>query len=217
MEADFWHERWESGQTAFDQQVPHRWLDGHWSELGAADGSTVFVPLCGRSIDMVWLADHGHRVLGVELSSIAIADFFAGVGLEPEVREVGAFTVSSAGPYELWCGDLFDLTANDLADVAAVYDRASMVALPPEMRERFAAHLTATVPSAAPIFLVAFEYDQSEMDGPPHSVTRAEVEARFVPAFELTALRDESVIAQAAPMRDRGLTELHETLVILRR
>jgi thiopurine S-methyltransferase len=217
MDADFWHERWEQGQTAFDQQVPHRWLDEHWSELNLSQGSTVFVPLCGKSVDMVWLADHGHRVLGVELSPIAISEFFAGVGLEPEVRTEGAFTVSSAGAYELWCGDLFAFTADTLAGVAAVYDRASMVALPPEMRVRFADHLTAVVPQAAPIFLVTFAYDQSEMSGPPHSVTQAEVAERFVPAFVLTPVEDVSVIENAAPMRERGLTELHEALVLLRR
>jgi len=217
MDADFWLERWEQGQTAFDQQVPHRWLDEHWSELGVADDATVFVPLCGKTVDMVWLAEGGHRIVGVELSSIAIADFFAGLGVEPEVRTERSFTISSWGPYELWCGDLFDLTSGDLASIGAVYDRASMVALPPDMRERFAEHLTAHVPASAPIFLVAFDYDQTEMSGPPHSVPREEIEARFVPAFSLSPVADESVIEKAAPMRERGLTELRETLVILRR
>ena len=217
MDADFWHERWEQGHTAFDQQVPHRWLDDHWSTLGLAEDATVFVPLCGRSVDMVWLAEHGHRVLGVELSPIAIADFFVGVGLEPDVRTVDSFTVSSSGPYELWCGDLFDLTSSHLAAVDAVYDRASMVALPPDMRERFANHLVSNLPPAAPIFLVAFEYDQTEMPGPPHSVPRAEIEDHFLAAYGLTALEDVSVIEKAAPMRERGLTALRETLVVLRR
>ena len=217
MDADFWHERWEQGQTAFDQQVPHRWLDEHWSELGVAADATVFVPLCGKTVDMVWLAEQGHRVIGVELSPIAVADFFDGLGVEPEVRTERTFTISSSGPYELWCGDLFDLTADDLATVDAVYDRASMVALPPDMRGRFVDHLTSTLPARAPVFLVAFDYDQNEMDGPPHSVPRAEVEDRFLPAFSLTPVADVSVIDKAAPMRERGLTELRETLVILRR
>ncbi len=217
MEAEFWHKRWDSCQIGFNQQAAHRYLEKHWSDLSLEPGSAVFVPLCGKTTDMVWLAEQGHRVIGIELSPIAIAEFFSEQGLAPEVRTHGPFTASTFGPYELWCGDVFDLSAAELVDVAAVYDRASLVALPPDMRGRYAEHLTEIVPAAAPIFLVSFEYDQSEMDGPPHSVTGDEIGTRFEANFDVTPLAHESVISNSAPMRERGLTELYESLVILTR
>ena len=217
MEAEFWLDGWEAGQTAFDQADPHRWLDRWWPTLDLATDSTVFVPLSGRSVDMVWLAGRGHRVIGVELSPIAVEGFFVAVELDPEIRSVGELTVYSAGPYELWCGDLFAMPRSAFESVGAVYDRASLVALPPEMRVRYAQFLIEVLSPDVPWFLVSFSYDQSEMDGPPHSVPPEEIADLFGSVYEIESVVDESVIERAAPLRERGLSALRETLSILRR
>ena len=217
MEPDYWIEGWQQGRKGFDQTDPHRWLAQHWSTLQVDEDSTVFVPLCGKTVDMVWLADRGHSIIGVEVSEIAVDEFFAMVGLTPEIEEVGPLAVYRAGPYELWRGDLFEVPSPIFDRVDAVYDRASIVALPPDIRRRYAQTLTTQLRPDAPWFLVSFTYDQNEMSGPPHSVPLDEIDALFGEEFEIETLVDESVIERAAAMQERGLTQMRETLSILRR
>ena len=217
MKPEYWIEGWQQGRRGFDQGDPHRWLPEHWSTLGVATGATVFVPLCGKSVDMDWLAEQGHSIIGVEVSEIAVAEFFEMVGLTPEVEEVGPLSLYRAGPYELWRGDLFELPAAIFDRVDAVYDRASIVALPPDIRRRYAQVLTTQIRPEAPWYLVSFTYDQMEMPGPPHSVPLTEIDVLFGEEFEIETLVDESVINRAIPFQERGLTAMRETLSILRR
>lgn len=215
MESEFWHERWQTGSTRFDQTEVHLLLAEHWlSQVGAG---AVFVPLCGRTIDMEWLAAQGHRVVGNELSPIAVADFFEHRDLMPDVRTEGTLVVHTATDYELWCGDLFDMPTAALDGVTAVYDRASLVAMPPEMRRRYVDHMIAIVPTDALIFLISFEYDQVEMDGPPFSVERDEVTDLYADAFTPEVVVAADVLERNPDLRARGLTRLTETLTVLRR
>lgn len=217
MELDFWHERWNTGSTRFDQTEVHPMLVEHWRSQVPADEGAVFVPLCGRSIDMEWLAEQGHRVIGNELSPIAVADFFERRHLTPDVRSEGALSAHAVGNYEIWCGDFFEMPQSALDAVTAVYDRASLVALPPEMRRRYADRITTVIPDEAVIFLVSFEYDQTEMDGPPFSVSHDEIVELYRPAWEATELVRQDVLEGNPDLRDRGLSRLTETLTMLRR
>ncbi len=217
MEPEYWIEGWQQGRRGFDQSEPHRWLAEHWSKLGVASAATVFVPLSGKTVDMVWLAERGHQIIGVEVSDIAVDEFFEMVGLTPEIEEIGPLAVHQAGPYELWRGDLFEVPATVFDRVDAVYDRASIVALPPKIRRRYASTLTMQLRPEAPWYLVAFTYDQNEMSGPPHSVPLDEIDELFGEEFEIETLIDESVLDRAGHFQERGLTALQETLSILRR
>jgi thiopurine S-methyltransferase len=131
MEEEFWLERWDRGQIGFHQREVNPDLRRSWPDLGLAPGDPVFVPLCGKSRDMGWLRSQGHPVLGVELSPRAVSDFFSESGLEPEWRRHRKLRVAEAGGVRIHQGDFFDLTAEDLAGVGAVYDRAALIALPP--------------------------------------------------------------------------------------
>jgi thiopurine S-methyltransferase len=216
MEAEFWLERWGEGCTAWNQSTPHPWLGENWErQLSRPDGA-VFVPLCGKSVDMDWLAAQGHRVVGSELSPIAVAEFFAERELRPEVRTAGELVVNTAADYELWCGDFFDVPRAALDGVVAVYDRASLVALPPEGRRRYAEHLMAIVPTDAPIFLLTFEYDPAEMSGPPFSVTRDEIDDLYGGAYEIAVVETADVFERDPVFANRGLTHLTESLTVLR-
>nr|WP_314490623.1 thiopurine S-methyltransferase [uncultured Pseudomonas sp.] len=175
MEPAFWHERWAAQQIGFHQSEVNAYLRRHWSSLGLASGSQVLVPLCGKSVDMVWLAEQGHRVLGVELSREAVAAFFTEHRLTPTLEQRGAFEVWRSEAVELWCGDFFDLTAEDLAGCSALYDRAALIALPPTMRQRYLRHLCQQLPVAVQGLLVTLEYDQALIGGPPFSVRESEV------------------------------------------
>lgn len=217
MDAEFWHERWKTGSTRFDQPRVHPLLIEQWQRQIGTGAGAVFVPLCGRSIDMEWLAERGHRVIGNELSPIAVADFFERRHLTPDVRTEGALAVHAAAGYELWCGDFFDMRPMTLDGVAAVYDRASLVALPPEMRRRYADHMSAILPADASIFLISFEYDQAEMNGPPFAVTSDEIADLYADVFTPEVVVSVEVLGDNPDLRARGLSRLTETLTMLRR
>ena len=135
MQPDFWHKRWQSNQIGFHLPEVNPYLQRFWPQLGVEEGARVLVPLCGKSLDLLWLAHQGHEVLGIELSEKAVEEFFDEHHFDPNVSEQGPFKVYRAGSIELWCGDFFELTAGDVADCTALYDRAALIALPPPMRQ----------------------------------------------------------------------------------
>ncbi len=176
MQPDFWLRRWQNNQIGFHAATANPYLQQYWPQLNVAAGAQVLVPLCGKSLDLMWLAGQGLRVLGVELIEQAVQDFFSEQQLQPQVREQGAFRIYQAGNVELWCGDIFALTADDVRDCTALYDRAALIAFPPAMRETYARHLTRIVPSGCQGLLVSLDYEQSQMDGPPFSVPDEDVQ-----------------------------------------
>jgi thiopurine S-methyltransferase len=216
METEFWRSRWQQQEIGFHQQSVHALLQEQWRRLGLKRGTKVFVPLCGKTLDMAWLADEGHSVIGAELSEIAIVQFFAERGLTPTVRTCEGFVVSEAGPYELWCGDIFDLPNSAVAGIAGVYDRAALIAFPLSMQECYATKLKSLLPDAAPILLIALDYDQSQMQGPPFATSRAQVRRLFTDRYEVDELVSRSVLEETPRFKDRGLTALEECAFLLR-
>lgn len=217
MEPEFWHSRWQQKDIGFHQAAVLDLLEKHWPGLGLANNATVFVPLCGKSLDMVWLAEQGHRVIGAELSEIAVDEFFAERGLTPDVEQVGTLTVKRAGPYELWCGDVFEMHKAVLADVTGVYDRAALVAFPPDMQERYAKTLADVLPASVAMLLVTFDYDQSKMDGPPFAVPRDQIQRIFGGAFSITEVAARSGEPKNPRFRERGLKVIEECAFVLKR
>jgi len=217
MEKAFWTERWKRRDIGFHQPHVHEQLKRFWPTLNLPVGSAIFVPLAGKSCDMVWLATQGHRVVGVELSDVAVREFFKDGGQIPDIRSDGPFDVFSAGPFNLYRGDFFETSVQMLSDVVAVYDRAALIALPPDLRERYAKKLASIIPSAAIIFLVALEYPENEMSGPPFSVTREEVERLYGDTFDIQVLEARDGLEASGNLRRRGVTRLEETAYVLRR
>lgn len=217
MQHDFWHERWQRQQIGFHQDAINPYLQQFWREAGMPVAGRVFVPLCGKSRDMVWLREQGCEVVGVELSEIAVRDFFAELKLVPQERDSGSFRCYEAAGYTLLCGDFFALTAQDLGPLAGVYDRASLVALPPEMRQRYAAHMLQLMPHGIRTLLVAFEYPQQEMEGPPFSVEAGEVADLYAAAHDMALLYDADILAREPRFRDKGVSRLHEKVYLLTR
>lgn len=214
MNNDFWLERWEKNETGFHQEEINPHLEAYWKDMEIDAGCEVFVPLCGKSLDMLWLKSRGHEVLGVELSPLAVGDFFAGNGINPRRERQGKFDVFHAEGIRILCGDFFDLSKADLAGCGAVYDRASLIALPPSMRRAYAAHLVDILPSPAEIFLVTLDYSASEMQGPPFPVSREEVELLYGENFEVMHLADADALTPR--FRQRGLSALKERVFRLK-
>ena len=179
MQPDFWRQRWSENRIGFHQSTPTPLLLKHWPALGVPHGARVFVPLAGKSLDMAWLASQGHRVLGVELSQLAVEQFFAEHGLQAEVETSRYGMHYRAGGIELVCGDAFALDEDILRDCAAVFDRAALIALPPGLRQRYARQLYSRLPTGCRGLLITLEYPQHEKDGPPFSVQENEVHALY--------------------------------------
>lgn len=212
MDPDFWLQRWREGRTGFHQERPTPLLVEYWPALALAPGSRVLVPLAGKSLDLLWLASQGYRVLGVELSPLAVAQFFDEHELSPQVFESPYGRHYRAGDIELICGNVFGLDAQALADCAAVYDRAALIALPPELRRRYVRELHARLPAGCRGLLISMEYPPHEKQGPPFAVPEAEVRALYGRDWEVATLERRDILAQQPGFVAEGVSAL-ETVV----
>ena len=217
MQADFWQQRWREGRIGFHQDKVMPLLQKHWPGLALAPGSRVFVPLAGKSLDMAWLAARGHRVLGVELSRIAIDQFFDEHALRPAVHESRYGTHFVAGAIELICGDVFGLDAAALADCSGVYDRAALIALPAPMRARYAGELYARLPIGCRGLLITLDFPQLEKSGPPFSVDDDEVHALYGRDWNIIQLERRDILDAQPGFVAEGVTQLHTTVYRLER
>jgi len=211
MDRDFWLARWQNNQIGFHEGAPNALLVAHLATLGMPAGGRIFVPLCGKSHDMHWLRAQGFTVVGVELSRLAVEQFFAEVGLTPVVAPAGRMERFEAEGVTLFVGDIFDLDQDTLGLVDAVYDRAALVALPEPLREHYAAHLIALT-GAAPQLLVTFEYDQTRQPGPPFSVADADVRAHYGVRYQLDRAETRKV-----PGGLKGVCPAQESVWLIRR
>ena len=210
MKATFWQERWERAEIGFHKQAIDIHLQQYWKRLELQAAQRVFVPLCGKSLDMLWLAGEGHPVIGVELSPLAVEAFFDENKLLPQRFQQGAFEVWEADEIRILNGNIFDLEPSHVSDCAGVYERASLIALPPAMRESYVRHLDSILPSGIQVLLVTMEYDQVLRPGPPFAVSETEVRTLYEPAYEVEVLNIHDALPKESPFRKQGLTELHE-------
>lgn len=210
MQPEFWHKRWALNQIGFHLGEVNPNLQRFWPELELEKHARVLVPLCGKSLDLVWLAGQGFQVLGVELSEKAVEDFFNEQQLVAKISQRGAFKAYSAESIELWCGDFFALTAQDVVECVGLYDRAALIALPPEMRERYTQHLTQILPGACEGLLITLEYEQTQIDGPPFSVSDAEVQQLLASDWQLDILEERDVLGESWKFLQAGATRLEE-------
>ena len=215
MHRDFWQTRWDEGRIGFHQDEINPYLQRYWPSLGVTPGATVFVPLCGKSRDMLWLSEQGYSVIGVEIVARAVEAFFAENNLTVTQRQHGAFTLWESEGIKIFQGDFFSLGADDVAGITTVFDRASLIALPPAMRQRYAAQLRSTLPSKMSVLLVTMDYPQKEMDGPPFAVTEQEVALLYQNYFKIEVLCSEDILAANPRFQDQGLSRLQERIYML--
>lgn len=192
MDASFWHQRWEKNEIAFHEQEANPLLVTYFKRLSLAKGSRVFVPLCGKTLDIAWLLSNGYRVAGAELSKLAIEQLFAELGVEPKISRMGEVDHWIADNLDIFVGDIFGLSGKVLGPVDAIYDRAALVALPEVMRKRYTAHLM-KITDKAPQLLICYEYDQRLMEGPPFSISHEDVNDYYRDHYDLTLLASADV------------------------
>lgn len=213
MQHDFWHDKWERMEIGFHLNEENKMLLKYWPQMNVPDGGLVLVPLCGKSLDLIWLHRQGHYVVGIELSELALDQ------LAEELRQAAGIEISKTRQAErvvyqgegmlLIAGDFFSVRADDILQmtgqtVAAVYDRAAIVALPDEMRRTYSSHLL-QLSDRAPQLLITLDYDQNKRNGPPFAVSDAEVKQHYGQAMTVSVVDERELIDQEPRFREQGL------------
>lgn len=205
MTPEFWQNRWQEKRIGFNQSAVNPLLIKYWSELDLPAGSRVFVPLCGKSIDMVWLAAQGYDVVGVELVESAVKEFFS------ENRILHTIINHPRNPnikyyhwqhenqkIEILVADIFSLSIEDIDYIDAVYDKAALIALPADMRSDYSEQLR-KISGNAPQLLITLNYDQSKKDGPPFSINHEQVQKYYGSHYQIAELASEPASIGSIP------------------
>lgn len=181
MEPEFWFDSWESGgtKTSFHVKEFHRHVMAH-TPADALAGKRVLVPLCGKTHDLLWFAEHAAEVIGIELVPKAIEQFFT-ENDRPFERHGNRFR---SGNIEILNADILTVSAQEIGKFDIVYDRAALVALPDEMRARYVARISELSPAGSIQLLNTIEYGPA-MDSPPFSVSPADVRRYYGELYDI--------------------------------
>jgi thiopurine S-methyltransferase len=204
VDPTFWQEKWRENQLRWHRGEVEPHLERYVERLAPGGAGSVLVPLCGKSADIRWLAARGHRVVGIDVVEDAAIQLFGEAGMEPVIERAGAATRYRGGGIEFLVADVFAVRPADVGPIDGIWDRAAMVAVPDAQRPRYAKKLAELAPSAR-ILIQTMEYDTSVMDGPPFSVTEAELRELFAGAA-IEQLQRADVIDQKESQRwaDKG-------------
>jgi thiopurine S-methyltransferase len=193
MDSNFWLQKWKDNNINFHKSEVNPVLVKHFGELSLSNNSRVFVPLCGKTLDIAWLLSQGYRVTGAELVELAIEQLFEELRVSPKISRLGEVSLYSAKDIDIFVGDIFDVSDKILGSVDAIYDRAALVALPGETRKQYTAHLM-EITGKAPQLLVTYEYDQSLMEGPPFSISEEEVNKHYSDSYSVSLVSSTNVV-----------------------
>jgi len=217
MDPEFWHERWARDEIGFHQHDFNAYMQAFTDRLGLNPGDHIFVPLCGKSLDLLWLLQRGYRVSGVEISRRAIQDFFVENRIEARVADISGGELFQAQGLALYCADFFACDFPGMPNIDAVYDRAALVALPPRMRKAYVERMLELVEPGVRTLLVTLDYPQHEMHGPPFAVTLDEIAALYADTCRVERLHSEDCLEREPRFRKKGLTRLTEHVLLLER
>lgn len=192
MEEQFWHDRWEQGQIGFHEKQANALLVKHLDKLELTQGAKIFIPLCGKTLDISYLLTLGYQIVGVEFSELAIKELFEELGISPTTVKEGNYIRYQAENIVIFVGDFFDLNAELLGSIEAIYDRASLIALPEDIRQRYVKHLTAITDTKQQL-LVTIDYDQTLMDGPPFSIDTQKVNQHHANNYFINCLERNAI------------------------
>jgi thiopurine S-methyltransferase len=214
MNSGYWINRSDQNQIGFHLAGVNPLLTQYWPTISARATGRVLVPLCGKTEDLKWLAQKGHDVIGVELSLLAAKAFAAEQGIVLTETHEPPFTVLRGDGITYYVGDFFDFTPGIGGQFDFFYDRAALIALPPEIRPGYVQQLQSLVKRGAQGLLVGLEYDPSQMHGPPFTVPEPEVR-RLFGSFHCEKLTEYDCLEQEPHFKQRGLTWLKESAYTL--
>ncbi|MCL2912418.1 thiopurine S-methyltransferase [Shewanella corallii] len=212
MDAAFWYSKWDSQQIGFHLDSVNPLLIEYWSSLALTPGSEIFVPLCGKSLDMTFLAEQGHKVLGCELSELAVSQFFDEQQLSVNVSDAGVHKLYQFDEISIYQGDIYALRAEQTANCTGFYDRAALIAWPEEMRDGYARKLAELIKPGTAGLLVTLDYPQETLQGPPFAVSDAWVEQHLAEHFEIEQLCCRDVLADNSRFIKKEVPWLNEAV-----
>lgn len=206
MDHEFWQARWEQGQLGFHQSQTHPELTRYFPSFQLS-GARVLVPLCGKSLDLDWLVQEGHEVVGVEFVEEAVRAYFAERGLEAERTEWGGLPAYRSGKITLIQGDFYAVRSSFAGQFDAAYDRAAWVAIAPSDREKYVERMRDLLRPGARLLLLNFEHDLRS--GPPHSIPEQEVKDSWR-GFSLELVSQQDLLPREPRFAERGATRFVE-------
>ncbi len=212
-----WLKFWENNETNWHGDNVTQELIEYFELFELEPRDKVFVPLCGKSLDMLYIMNQGFSVIGVEISEIGVRQFFNENNLTYKITKVDDFDLYSTENLEIYCGDFFALTSKHLNKVKSVFDRKSLIALEPEVRQKYVKHLNDIISVGARILLVTLQYPQHQMSGPPFSVNKSEVESLFSMTFESRELRSFNDIENGLKLERAGVDFINNAAYCLRK
>ena len=212
MDSNFWLNKWQSNDIAFNQMKPNSFMQRYFSTLRLKPGSQILVPLCGKSIDMVWLSDMGFQVLGIELSETACESFFKEHDIPVTKTNEHGYTKFTSENITLLAGDIFSFDQSIIGNVDAVYDRAALIALTVDLRKQYVEHISSLIEPDTPVFLITMSYVQDQMMGPPFSVDREEVNQLFMPSFSIELIESKIIHDVPEHLSNKGLKKTSEDI-----
>lgn len=210
MEAQFWLNKWQKNEIGFHLPKPHPWLVALWPQMFAQNPQAhVFLPLCGKTLDVDFFLQQGHTVTANELSDDAVVAIFERLAIKPQVTQWAGGKRYQAEGLIIYAGDFFTLSPSELTSVDWVYDRAALIALPQTMRQQYSQHLMQLCPSAQQC-LITLDYQQDLMSGPPFALSDEEVKQHYAATYSINELKSANIIEHEPRFAKNGLPELFQ-------
>lgn len=210
MEAQFWKKAWDEGRIGFHRGEFHPELLKYFPLLEAKGEQSILVPLCGKTLDITWLSHQELYVTGLELCQKAVLEYFKDHAIENYEVEENTYTHQNI---TLEVGDFFNHNRESGYDF--IYDRAAIVALPPEMRTRYAKKCLELLRPQGKSLLIAFEYDQSKIDGPPFNVSEEEINSLFGKEAKVELLDTQSEKPKNPKFQEAGLERFTQKVYLI--
>jgi thiopurine S-methyltransferase len=216
MKKEFWLEKWQNNQTGFHKNFTHPLLVEYIQKLNLSQGDSIFVPLCGKTVDMLWLNQQGFRVIGIELSQLAVEQFFTENELEFSKHQEGSFVVYRYENITLYQGDFFDMSKDQLKEVKAVYDRAALIALPDDLAGKYVDKMSEIIPSHAKELLITLEFIKKLGPlGPPFTTPDTKVLELFSNYQSVELLQEVDIISREAKFKELGCEYVYERVYLV--
>ena len=214
MAIEFWHNIWNEQRIGFHRDAVHVDLIQYFDQLNCRAGDRILVPLCGKTLDMVWLAHQGLEVIGIELSAVAITAFFQEHDLAYECEQLSAdVSVYTAPQITIYCANIFKLDDALIKPCDTCFDRAALIALPYNIRQRYIDHIANFLKPEAALLLIGMHYPH-QVEGPPYSVTLSEIKSLFQSQFDYELLQEQHEENMPEHLQARGILDSYSYVVL---